>query len=256
MEHIDADERDHLIDQAKLIAISTFDAEPLLQSPLITNDNYHQYFPKEKSSSSLQPSASLNAIAEEYNVKEPEETKKFKKLKRGVKEFPPKQTTIPLESSQPIQIHHKHNRLTEFEKNEFISLIHKMHLDIYNEIITYMAIASSIVDTEASTKSPRKRRHQDDEEYYEERNRKYGNRFASSDDIDYSRDKNYHNDRYYDDCYDDNNNNRRDNKKNKIKSRGTAISDGKNNNNPNLENNNNNNNNKEEEEEEDQQDTD
>ena len=237
-----------MIDQAKLIAIGTYNAVPTLQSPLLTNDNYHNYFPQAQSSSTI-PSSSLEAIAKEYNVKQPEQTQHFSRLKRGSKELPPKQTTNQPESSQPIhQVHHKHNKLTEFEKNEFISLVHRLHLDVYNAVITYMAIASSIVNTEAAVNTSRKRRHQDDEEYFEDKYRKYGNRFASSDDVDYLRDRHYHGKRDYhsnDDWNnDDNHNDNEDNKKKrKVKSRGTAISDRNNNNNPNLENNNNNNNN-------------
>jgi hypothetical protein len=95
---------------------------------LLTNDNYHNYFPQGQSSSTI-PSSSLEAISREYNAKQPEQTQNFSRLKRGSKELPPKQTTSQPESSQPIhQVHHKHNKLTEFEKNEFISFEFKLLL--------------------------------------------------------------------------------------------------------------------------------
>jgi hypothetical protein len=265
MSEMDSDERQHLIDQSRLIAINEYSPTPIVPIPLITADNYHEYFPQH-SSSSIPPSASIEALSKEYNVKEPE-PKELNRLKRGAKELPPKQTTVQSKSSEPIhQIHHKHTRLTEFEKNEFISLVHKLHLDIYTAVITYMAMASSMVDTEASSKSPRKRRdqnEQNEDDYYEQKSRKYGRKFESSDDVDYFRDKYHYDDRDYHDNkdntkYDDKKRKHDGDKKKKLKSRGTSISDRDNNNNPNLENNNNNNNdnnieNNEEQEEEEEQ---
>jgi len=253
---IDTAEREHLIEQAKLNTIGVHNVLQSSSSNMLTDENYKEIFPTVSNSSSVQPKASLQAIAEEYNAKQPT-PQPLKKLKRGIQENPPQQTTNKTDSSQPIQqIHHAHKRLTDFEKNEFISLVHRLHLDIYNAVITYMVIASNIVDTEATVSHHNKKKkssNQREHEYDDERRRaRYEKRFESQDDENYNRDRNHHDMRNY---YSNDRNNHYDNKNNretntKLKSRGTAISDQNNNNNTDHDNNDNNNNDNEEEEEE------
>jgi len=241
-------ERDYLIANAKLNAIAANNVFQSSPTHLINADNYGQYFDSTSNTSSVQPSASLQAVAEEFNTKQPE-PQPLKRLRRGTHENPPEQTTKTNDSSQPVhQNHHVHKRLSEFEKQEFITLVHKLYLDVYDAVITYMAIASNMVETEATVshnnskkKKSSKRREQDydDTQMVE----KYRRRFQSEDDENYHRNRDNRANRYYypnDNYYDhyDNKNNKR-----KIKSSGTAISDQNNNNNKDPDNNDNNNNN-------------